>query len=359
MPSLPTSSLVGILLRHGAVTLAACLLITAVLTATGKGSWDVNLVYSLAIGLISWLTIDLARLRWRQSDEIPWPRGIRGAVIVVLGIALGFGFGSLLGQSYIRLVRPELQQAAPPSLLFPMAITIGTSVLMSWGFYVTGKTRHLQMQAEQAQRQAAEARLGLLQAQLEPHMLFNTLANLRVLIGSEPQRAVDMLDHLIAYLRATLGGSRTGTHSLQAEFALLADYLALMQIRMGSRLSFALDLPQALTSVPVPPLLLQPLVENSIRHGLEPQLAGGHIKVQARQIGERLQLRVSDNGSGMDAETSASPTGVDSHASHFGLQQIRERLATRYGQAATLELIANSAGGTLATIQFPLNCTSP
>ncbi|MEG0052911.1 MAG: histidine kinase [Comamonas sp.] len=356
MPSLPTSSLAGTLLRHGAVTLTACLLITAALTAAGKGPWDVNLVYSLAIGLISWLTIDLARLRWRQSEEIPWPRGLRGPFIVVLGIALGFGFGSLIGQSYIRVLRPELQQAAPPSMLFPMAITIATSILMSWGFYVVGKARHLQMQAEQAQRQAAEARLGLLQAQLEPHMLFNTLANLRVLIGSDPQRATHMLDHLIAYLRATLSGSRSGTHSLQAEFALLADYLALMQIRMGPRLSFALDLPESLSQLPVPPLLLQPLVENSIRHGLEPQLAGGHIQVQARQMGENLQLSVSDNGGGIDQDMSTSPA---TEGSRFGLEQIRERLTTRYGQAATLKLIAASAGGTLATIQFPLNPASP
>ncbi|MEG0886798.1 MAG: histidine kinase, partial [Janthinobacterium sp.] len=162
----------------------------------------------------------------------------------------------------------------------------------SWGFYVVGKARHLQMQAEQAQRQAAEARLGLLQAQLEPHMLFNTLANLRVLIGSDPQRATHMLDHLIAYLRATLSGSRSGTHSLQAEFALLADYLALMQIRMGPRLSFALDLPESLSQLPVPPLLLQPLVENAIRHGVELSTAGSKLQVRTERRGEQAVIHI-------------------------------------------------------------------
>jgi LytS/YehU family sensor histidine kinase len=110
----------------------------------------------------------------------------------------------------------ELPAAARPSLWLPFAITLATSIAMSWGFYVVGKSRHLQMLAEQAQRQAAEARLSLLQAQLEPHMLFNTLANLRVLIATDAPRAEQMLDHLIAYLRATLAGSRSAPTVLPA-----------------------------------------------------------------------------------------------------------------------------------------------
>ena len=227
---------------------------------------------------------------------------------------------------------------------------MATSIAMSWGFYVVGKSRHLQMQAEQAQRQAAEARLSLLQAQLEPHMLFNTLANLRVLITTDAPRAEQMLDHLIAYLRATLAGSRHGTHSLASEFALLADYLALMQIRMGDRLSYGLHLPAELAELPVPTLLLQPLVENSIRHGLEPQLAGGHIAVQAGMLDDRhLLLSVHDNGLGLPALPGQPPSG-----SGFGLQQIRERLASRYGSAARFDLTADRAGGTRACIVLPL-----
>ena len=138
----------------------------------------------------------------------------------------------------------------------------------------------------EAGHQAAEARLRLLEAQLEPHMLFNTLANLRALIGVDPQRAQTMLDHMIAYLRATLRASRADAdrpHTLQDEFARLQDYLELMAIRMGPRLQFALELPEALATQPVPPLLLQPLVENSIQHGLEPKVEGGRITVRASQ----------------------------------------------------------------------------
>lgn len=344
------------LFRHAGITVAACLLIAAALTALGQGLWDVNLAYSLAIGLISWLSIDLLRLRWRESDYIPWPRGMRGMALVPLGIAAGMVLGNPLGLLYVQQFHPELPAAARPSLWLPFAITLATSIAMSWGFYVVGKSRHLQMLAEQAQRQAAEARLSLLQAQLEPHMLFNTLANLRVLIATDAPRAEQMLDHLIAYLRATLAGSRSGTHSLASEFALLADYLALMQIRMGDRLTYSLTLPADLAELPVPPLLLQPLVENSIRHGLEPQLAGGHIAVQAvMQDASQLLLSVQDNGLGLSAPSGLPPSGSGSGSSSgFGLAQIRERLASRYGSAASLELRADSAGATRACIVLPL-----
>ena len=335
--------------------MTACLLIAGALTALGQGLWDVNLAYSLAIGLISWLTIDLARLRWRESDAIAWPRGLKGLALVPLGILLGLVLGSSLGRLYVQQRHPELQAAAQPSLWLPVLITIGTSIAMSWGFYVVGKARHLQVQAEQAQRQAAEAKLSQLQAQLEPHMLFNTLANLRVLIASDAPRAEQMLDHLIAYLRATLAGSRSGTHSLESEFALLGDYLALMQVRMGARLSYRLDLPAELRDAHVPTLLLQPLVENSIRHGLEPQLAGGHIHVAAALLDDgRLELTVVDNGCGLPASPHPASNSTSNTGSGFGLQQIRERLATGYGDQATFKLIAASAGGTSASLIFPL-----
>lgn len=134
----------------------------------------------------------------------------------------------------------------------------------------------------EVQRHAQEARLKLLETQLEPHMLFNTLANLRALIAVDAERAQQMLDPVIAYLRATLHASRAATHPLQAEFDRLRDYLKLMAIRMGPRLAYALELPPALAAAPVPVLLLQPLVENSIKHGLEPKVQGGRITVRAQ-----------------------------------------------------------------------------
>jgi LytS/YehU family sensor histidine kinase len=187
----------------------------------------------------------------------------------------------------------------------------------------------------------------LLQSQLEPHMLFNTLANLRVLIGIDPPRAQAMLDRLIAFLRATLSASRSTLHPLATEFERIGDYLALMGVRMGPRLQTRLSLPDELGAVGVPPLLLQPLVENSIKHGLEPQVAGGRIEVDARRDGDMLVLSVLDSGVGLG---SAAPSGD----SRFGLAQVRERLHTLYGSRASLELQDAAGGGTRARIRLPL-----
>jgi LytS/YehU family sensor histidine kinase len=198
-----------------------------------------------------------------------------------------------------------------------------------------------------AQRDVAETQLKLLESQLEPHMLFNTLANLRVLIALDPPRAQTMLDQLIAFLRATLSASRATLHPLSAEFARVGDYLELMKVRMGDRLQPEFDLPPGLAAQPMPPLLLQPLVENAIKHGLEPHVEGGRLVVSARRDGDALVLTVRNTGAGL----SAAPAD----GTHFGLEQVRQRLATLYGEAASLTLAAadDADGGTLATVRLP------
>jgi sensor histidine kinase YesM len=216
-------------------------------------------------------------------------------------------------------------------------------------------------QAEAAQRQAAETQLRLLQSQLEPHMLFNTLANLRVLVGVDPARAQAMLDHLIAYLRATLGASRTAAHPLATEFERVDDYLALMAVRMGPRLQVLLDLPEDLRALSVPPMLLQPLVENAIKHGLEPKVQGGRIEVRARREGTTLRLTVRDTGVGLQ-EAASPPLAPSAPAAHpgsntggFGMSQVRERLATLYGgqASATLAPATDADGGAVVTLLLP------
>jgi LytS/YehU family sensor histidine kinase len=186
-------------------------------------------------------------------------------------------------------------------------------------------------------------------SQLEPHMLFNTLANLRVLITRDPMQAQAMLDHLVGYLRTTLAASRTTTHPLAAEFARTADYLALMGVRMGSRLLVRTELPEALRDLAVPTLLLQPLVENAIAHGLEPAMGGGRIEITARLQGGApgavLELRVRDTGVGLGDAADAG----------YGLAHVRERLASLYGNRASLHLAraTDAEGGTLATLLLP------
>ena len=336
------------ILRHGLVTAVFCCLIAIALTITKGGGWAAHLVYSLAIGTISWLFIDIGRLLLTRGRDIRWPLGARGYLMVVVGVTLGFLGGNLIGDAWVGAPTFDFLDFAGNKLATALVITITATIGMCYFFYSRGKSRHLQSQIDLAQRAATEARLKLLETQLEPHMLFNTLANLRVLITLDPPRAVTMLDRLNSYLRVTLSGSRALSHPLSAEFDRLGDYLELMAVRMGPRLRYTLDLPSALRAVPVPPLLLQPLVENAIRHGLEPQVEGGEITVRARHEGGRLVLDVCDTGLGH------APTEAPSEGGGFGLAQVRERLAALHGDAGALQLTPLREGGTCASISFPL-----
>jgi sensor histidine kinase YesM len=235
------------------------------------------------------------------------------------------------------------------------------SGLVLSGLFVVGF--YQRATAEEHRRQATEARLKLLETQLEPHMLFNTLANLRALIAVDPPRAIHMLDRLNGYLRATLKASRTdavsGGHTLADEFARLDDYLELMAVRMGPRLVYSLSLPDGLQGHPLPPLLLQPLVENAIRHGLEPQVDGGRITVTARREGNHaLLIEVADTGAGMPPEPHSAPNSTPPSGG-FGLAQVRERVASLPGRAGRVEVSSAPGEGTTIRLHLPLNMPHP
>ncbi len=340
------------MLRHGLITAVFnCLIATALTIAEGGNTWAAHLVYSLAIGTVSWLVIDGGRLLLTGHKEVHWPKRPWGFLLIVVGVTIGFVVGNLIGDAWVGAPAFDFLDLGGHKLATAVIITITAAVGMCYFFFSLGKSKHMQSQLDLAQRNATEARLKLLETQLEPHMLFNTLANLRVLITLDPPRAVAMLDRLNSYLRMTLSGSRALAHPLSAEFDRLGDYLELMSVRMGERLRYTLDLPEDLRDIPVPPLLLQPLVENSIRHGLEPKVEGGEITVRARRNGERLVIEVSDTGVGLDA---AAPSPEGGSGSGFGLEQVRERLATVFGTQSEMRLAAVPAGGTCATLSFPL-----
>ncbi|MBT2335254.1 histidine kinase [Variovorax paradoxus] len=335
------------MLRHGLITAVFCCLIATALSITDGGSWTAHLVYSLAIGTVSWLFIDIGRLLISGHRETHWPGWPAGLLLIAMGMVVGFFVGNLIGDAWLGAPRFNFLDFTGHKLATGVTITLIATVGLCFFFYSLGRSKHMQSQIELAQRNATEARLKLLETQLEPHMLFNTLANLRALITADPPRAVAMLDRLNNYLRMTLSGSRALAHPLSAEFERLADYLELMSVRMGERLRYTLDLPDELRNTPVPPLLLQPLVENSIRHGLEPKIEGGRITVRARQEAGRLVIEVSDTGVGLDAAQPSAGSG-------FGLEQVRERLATVYGDQGRMSLAAEPAGGTRTTLSFPL-----
>ena len=346
------------LLRGALFVLLLCLAIALLLTATGRSAFGDGLLHSLCIGLCCWLIIDGGRhllahrrqcARARQGLDADLPAGFPGwrwmALLLLLGMTLGPVAGTTLARRVLGSAgQPWWDMGGGDQLTW--LITLLASVASVVTLTLLERLSHARAEAEAARRAAAENQLKLLQSQLEPHMLFNTLANLRVLIGSDPARAQAMLDRLIAFLRATLGASRSAMHPLATEFERSADYLALMQVRMGARLQSHLDLPDALRGLPVPTLLLQPLVENAIKHGLEPKVEGGRIEVAAHDKDGRLFLTVRDSGVGLGEVAAFGPA--------FGLQQVRDRLRTLYGSNAALTVQADEQGGTRASIRLPM-----
>ena len=338
LSSLPLPRVLAVLVP----ILALNTLIALGLTLAGPYDLASNLVFSHCIGLGIWAAIEPVSRLWVCDIERQWRRLL---LIVPAGVLLGYLGGSVLARLLLDLPLDLHSLARLPYLVLSLVAGAGGT------YYFISQMLLRQARERNAAQQLhmAEARLQLLQAQLEPHMLFNTLANLRVLITLDPPRASAMLDRLVDFLRATLSASRQTMHPLSAEFARLQDYLELMAVRMGPRLQYTLDLPAALADLPVPSLLLQPLVENAIRHGLEPQVADGSIRVSAQRSGDRVLLEVVDSGVGLPPSFAAATT------SGFGLALVREQLATAYGPQSAIELIAASAGGTCARASFFIN----
>ena len=200
-------------------------------------------------------------------------------------------------------------------------------------------------------RQVTEAKLQALQAQVEPHFLYNTLANVQALTEADPAAAGQMVGHLIEYLRSALPKMREHTSTVGQEVELVRAYLNILKMRMGSRLDFAVDVPAELMTLSFPPLMLPSLVENAIKHGLESQREGGRIDIVATRAGQMLRLAVRDTGKGL-GESDNSGSGV-------GLANVRERLHALYGDQGTLLLEGNLPRGMVAAIEIPLDAAHP
>jgi signal transduction histidine kinase len=333
--------------RHVAYTLAFNTLIAALLTLGGQSSFWANFVYSQTIGVALVLLIDGGRLAL-------WPGRAPPAApligLVAVSIPLAVIGGGLLSRVLLGVPRAEI---ASGGLWATLAITIAAAAFGTFFFWTRERGAHLaaeaaaqRLRSAELARQAADARYRQLAAQVEPHFLFNTLANLRALIETDAPRALAMLDHLDGYLRASLAASRKSHAPLADECALLASYLGIVAIRMGARLAWRIDVPAALGAIAVPPMLLQPLVENAVKHGIEPSPAGGEVTVAARRDGATLVVEIADTGLGL---------GAGRPGTGFGVASVRERLAAAYGDTASLALGPRAGGGTLATLRVPLN----
>lgn len=194
------------------------------------------------------------------------------------------------------------------------------------------------------EKELTVARLNLLHAQVEPHFLYNTLASAQLLTRSDPSRADEMLGHLIQYLRRSLPSTDNEMSTLSAELERALAYLEILKIRMGSRLAVQVDVPESLRNTPLPPMVLQTLVENAIKHGLEPRTGGGTVWIRARRVDDVVAVTVADDGEGFNTKNSG--TGI-------GLKNVRERLRLLYGASAALSVVANFPSGVAATISVP------
>jgi sensor histidine kinase YesM len=196
---------------------------------------------------------------------------------------------------------------------------------------------------ERVEREATLANLRALQAQIEPHFLFNTLANVSGLIDADPATARRMLESFIRFLRASLAATRREQTTLADEAALISSFLQVLEVRMGARLRHRVDVAPELAAFELPPMLLQPVVENAIRHGLEPKVEGGEVAFRARREGAQVVLEVEDTGVGFGATTRG---GV-------GLSNLRDRLKLLYGERASLTIGENTPTGTRVVLRLP------
>ncbi len=272
----------------------------------------------------------------RAADEVARIATGRFILLCILAMIAAGILGDLIG------LRKLIPQTTVLLLVILWAVRIATRSRINAEHSISAAEANTELEA--LRRQVAEAQLKTLQAQVEPHFLFNTLAAVEHLTETDPPRASIMLQHLISFLRGALPDMRGHDTTLGREADLCKDYLAIMQIRMEDRLTVAVDLPESLRALPFPPMMLQSLVENSIKHGLEPKPEGGALVMSARLEDNHLRVTVADTGLGI-AEN--APQGI-------GLSNIRDRLKRLYGTAATLVIAPNAPAGAHITIAIPV-----
>ncbi|MEJ8827054.1 histidine kinase [Variovorax humicola] len=318
------------------------------LLSPGLDTWPRLLTFSECVGLTMVACVLLLRRTRAFSRFRPLTRWIlTGVIAIPTGYFVGHQFAFLLLGEPLRMVGYLGVSLIP--IIFTMLVG-------GLGLHSYATREQLAQEAaarSEAQRLAVESQLRLLRAQLEPHMLFNTLANLRSLLREDVDRAESMIDQLIVYLRSALAASQTESVALSREFAQLRAYLDIMALRMGPRLSFRLELPADLEATQVPPMLLQPLVENAIKHGLEPKVGSGSIEVVARAITAGIEIRINDSGLGLPADEEEEPAARPAGTS-YGLQHVRDRLQAVYGPAARLSLERRQPNGVSAVVFIPI-----
>ena len=273
--------------------------------------------------------------RTRPQDHALLPGLL--CMALLLGAALGWGVEQAL--------TPDPLSGADRLTRFWLHLSFGAALL---GLPLTQGLRRLRaLRRVEQDRARLRAELQMLQAQIEPHFLFNTLATLRSFIRQGSEKSLPLLDAVSNLFDVTLTRARQAESTLGQECQLVEHYLAIMALRLGGRLRYRLDMEASLQDLPLPPLMLQPLVENAIQHGIEPSEAGGEVLLRAALDGGSLRLSVANSGAPLRPD--AEPAG---HG--MALANLRQRLQALYGDAGRLSLATNPAGLTEATLTLPL-----
>jgi sensor histidine kinase YesM len=308
-----------------------------------EGEFMVQLRYCLAIGMSTKLAADV--IMFLRGIEKPDLKTLVGAII--FGMLPGMFIGILLNGH-----GPYVFDARYSSgLLTLLAVSLISTLTISYFFQsrtviaeTTAALRQKELERILSQHQLNEANLRVLQAQIEPHFLFNTLSNILSLISTDPDKAERMLSNLTEYLRASLQQTRAERIELQDELATVRAFLEIMAVRMEKRLTYHIDVPPELFAMMIPPLLLQPLVENAVEHGIDPKPEGGTINVRAERDGDMLALEISDNGDGIK----------ESNRLGVGMANIRERLKLLYHGKANFQVKVAVPHGTTIRLTIPI-----
>ncbi|MBX3637572.1 MAG: histidine kinase [Rubrivivax sp.] len=321
VPRAPNPTLVATIVLNLLIVCAFALLF-------GRGA-DVPWWYPV---LLLGCTAALLLAGWQAWND-PSSRAARTLYYLVpltAGLLLGVSHGS-----GVTLNRPA-------ALALWMLMLLGTMAL--W-FVIVHRHHYIEMRLRELDERAKSVEMAqrLASAQLEPHFLFNTLASVQHWVQTQDPRAATLLQALTGYLRATLPMFTRALHPLADELEATTRYLQVMQARLGQRLGFEIDVPPALHSTPLPPGLLLTLAENAVEHGIEPRLAGGHVRIAARREAAGVCIEVADDGPGPAPDS----------AEGIGLANARERLALTLGAAASLQLGSGPQGGCVATLHLP------
>jgi len=320
--------------------------------------------------------LSIAAMCWAVTPRVERSQGDPKIAVPLFGAAIvGGALGGIqLADLATHVFFDDVASAAAASgggvmSLKTVLLSLTVGVVGTIVFYSRERLRHARTRAESegwraiaAERTAAQAQLQALRAQVEPHFLFNTLANVSALVDRDPAAARALIDDLARHLRATLSHARAESTSLGEELDVTASLLGIMKRRLGDRLQWHFDVPEALRATIVAPMLVQPLVENAVKHGIEPQSAGGTIEVRARREADgTLVVEVADTGRGLPGTgapgTPAEPAPRD--GSGTGLANLAERLRAIYGPQARLALRENAPRGTIARLTLPARPVAP